>query len=170
MGALLVNHSFLHDHNLVCISDCGQAMSDDYDSLLRRLDQRVKSLLHLMLALGIKRTGSLIKKDNLWLAHESPSNGDSLLLAAGKAYASFTDFSVESLREQDLIFDESQCIGLPARLTQSIRDFGFSCVSEVHTIQYVVLNTAREQHWLLLNQGYLRLVIPLVIELLDVLP
>ena len=122
-----------------------------------------------MLALSIECTGSLIEKDNLWFAHEGPSNGDSLLLATRKAHASFTDFSVESLREQDLIFDESQCIGLPACLTQPLRDFGFGGVTKVHTVQYVVLDTAREENGLLLHQRYLRLVIPLVVELLDVL-
>ena len=81
MGALLVNHSLLHDHNLVCIPDCGQAMSDYDNSLLRSLDQRIESLLHLMLALGIKGTGSFIKKNDLGLAHECSCNGNSLLLA-----------------------------------------------------------------------------------------
>lgn len=73
------------------------------------------------------------------------------------------------MREQDFILDEGKCIGLPACLTQPLRDFGFGGVPEVHTIQYVVLDTAREEDGLLLHQRYLRLVIPLVVELLDVL-
>lgn len=43
----------------------------------------------------------------------------------------------------------------------------FRSVAEVHSVENVVTNTAREQDGLLLDESDLRLVIPLVVQVLD---
>ena len=53
MTSLLNDLSCVHDNDLVGVSDCGEPMSDDHDSLITTLDKAVQSLLHLMLTLGI---------------------------------------------------------------------------------------------------------------------
>ena len=80
-------------------------------------------LLHLMLRLSVKSTRSLIKKDDLWLAHKSPSNRDALLLSTREAGAALTHQSIITVWEQDLVLDEGQSVCLSAGLIKASLDF-----------------------------------------------
>lgn len=122
-----------------------------------------------MLALSIECARSLIKKDDLGLAHESSCNGNPLLLSAREAHSSLTDERFEALWEQLLVLDEGQGVCLLASLDEPFVNLCFSQTANIDTIEDVVLNATREKDWLLLDESNLLLMVPCVVEVLDVL-
>jgi len=122
-----------------------------------------------VLAFGIKSAGCLIEQDYLGFADEGTSDGNSLLLTARETDAAFAHLSVESLREKELVFDESQCVGLSASLYQLLLFLCLCRIAEVNSVAYVLSDTAREKNWLLLDKGQLLLMVPRVVQVLDLL-
>ena len=122
-----------------------------------------------MLALSIECARSLIKEDDLGLAHESSCNGNPLLLSAREAHSSLTDERFEALWEQLLVLDEGQGVCLLASLDEPFVDLCFSQTANIDTIKDVVLDATREKDWLLLDESNLLLMVPCVVEVLDVL-
>ena len=83
-------------------------MGDDDARLLAFLHEDVEGLLDLVLALSIECAGCLIQENDLRLSHDSPSDGNSLLLATRQFESSFTDQSIEALWEECLVLNESE--------------------------------------------------------------
>ena len=54
-------------------------------------------------------------------------------------------------------------------LVQPRFDFVLGSVAKVNAVEYILLDTAREEHRLLLDNGYLLLMIPSVVNILDIL-
>ena len=70
MGALLHNATLLEHHNEVGMTYCGKAVGNDEEGDGRQLgrvvvEQLVKSLLNLPLALSVEGTSGLIEYDNV---------------------------------------------------------------------------------------------------------
>ena len=74
-------------------------MGNDDDGLVVIAHEPIKGFLYLMLTFSVEGAGSLVKKQDSWLPHQSPGNRNSLLLSARKTYTSLTDHSVNTLRE-----------------------------------------------------------------------
>jgi len=119
-------------------------MSDHDHRLLGGLDQRVESLLHLVLTLCIQGTRSLVKQNDLGPADERSGDSDTLLLAAREAHTAFSHLGVEALWEEDGVLDKGERVSLAASLTQPLVDLGLARIAEVHTIQDIFLDAARE--------------------------
>lgn len=100
MATLLEQLSaFSQDKNYICILHRRQSMRH-YDhgtalagALKRRLDE--------FLALRIQRAGSLVEQKDIWIANEGTSDGNALLLTAGKRHTTRADVGVVSFRERD---------------------------------------------------------------------
>ena len=107
MSALFNNVTLPHNDDLVSIDDRAQTMSDDDHSLLLLLKQGVKSLLHLMLALSIESTRSLIQKKDARLTNQGTSDGNALLLATRETHASLADLGIETFWEENLVVEEA---------------------------------------------------------------
>lgn len=80
MRAALYDQAVLHHKDLISVSDCAQSVSDNHNRLLARLNQLVKSLLYLELALSVQGRSSLIQEEHFWFADKCSSDSDTLLL------------------------------------------------------------------------------------------
>lgn len=139
----LLDHVALAEHDdLVGITDGRQSVRDDDARLRASLDQLIKSLLHLMLRLGIEGTRCLIKQDDLWLPDESPGNGDTLLLATREAHASLTHERVKALWEEQLVLDESERVGLATGFLEAVLDLLLGEAGDINAVEDVVADAA----------------------------
>lgn len=82
-------------------------------------------MLDLKLALGVEGTGSLIEEEDARLANEGASDSNPLLLATRQSCTSFTDNSLETMREQDLVIKEP-ATGLLASKFDALINLGVS--------------------------------------------
>jgi len=101
------NITLLHDDNLVGVDNGTESMSDNDDSKHFFFKQLVESFLHLVLALSIQSASSLVKKQDSRSSDEGTSDCNSLLLATREAASSLTDLGVNTIREKNLIVEES---------------------------------------------------------------
>ena len=144
-------------------------MRNDDARLRAGLDQLIKSLLHLMLRLGIEGTRCLIEQDDLGLPDESPGDGDALLLATREAHASLTHERVEALREEQLVLNEGQCVSLTTGLLEPGLDLRLGEARDIDAVEDVVTDAAGEQDWLLLDKSDLLLMVPRVVQVLQII-
>lgn len=144
-------------------------MSDYNDCLLWICNQFVESFLHLVLAFGIKSASRFVKKNDLRVANKSSSYSDSLLLAAGETQTALTNFGIEALWEQSFVLYKAKGAGLSTSFAHPLSDLFFTCISEIDSVDKIFFNTAWKKCWLLLDQSDLRLVVPLIVEIFDVL-
>ena len=117
VGALLNDLTLAHDNDLVCVPDGGETMRDDNHGLLRRLDQGVECLLHLMLALSVQGARSFVQQDDLGSSHEGPGDCNALLLPTRETHAALTHCRVEALWEELLVLDEGERVRLVTGLS-----------------------------------------------------
>lgn len=128
----------------------------------------VQCFLYLVLAFGIESARRLIQKNHLGLTNESPGDGNPLLLPARESYATFADETIEAFGEEFLILDKAQAVGHAAGFSQSLHDLIFAGTLKVDTVQDVVLDAAGEEDWLLLDESQLLLMVPCVVQVLQV--
>ena len=118
MGTTLLDLTTLHHNNLICITDSAQSVSYDDNCLFARGDKTVKSLLYLMFTVSIESTGSLVKKQNLWLSDQSSGNCNSLLLSSWELDSSLSNYSIVRKREQVFVVKHCPC-GSPSPWRQA---------------------------------------------------
>ena len=167
MRSLLNNLTLAHDDDLVCGHDGRQAMRDHDHRLLLLLQESVQSLLDLVFAFSIECTGGLIEKQDARLADEGASDSDSLLLATREAHATLTHFGIHTIGEKRRVQQKAATSLLEGSL-ESFLDLSIGELGAVKAVQHVVSNRAREEARLLLHNSELGLMVPLSVNLLDV--
>lgn len=116
MGAVLDDLAFVDHNDRVGISDSTQPVRD-YDYCLGDfwvLENLVESLLYLMLGLGVKGAGCLVKEEDLGLPDQCSSNRNPLLLSSRQLDSSLSNKSIIGIWEDLLVADEVVDIGLLA--------------------------------------------------------
>merc|ERR1711907_530924 len=110
------------------------------------LHERIQSLLHEVLGLGIQRTCRLIQEKDRRIQKHSTSNGDSLLLATTQSDTTFPNGRGKSVREFP---DKVESIG-------GLRGCFHLLVGHIcpHPVGDVVPDAACKQHWLLTYQSH----------------
>ena len=166
MSALFHDLALLEDDDLVGISNSGETVRDNDACLLSH--ELVQCFLYLVLAFGIESACRLIQKNHLRLANESPGDGDPLLLAAGEPDTALAHETIETFGEQCHVLDKAKAVSHAAGLSQPLHNLILAGALKVDTVQDVVLDAAGEEDWLLLDESQLFLMIPCVVQVLQV--
>lgn len=169
MVALFNHFTLAKDNDLVSVADRGESMGNHDARLLLGRDKSIEGLLHLVLTLSVQGTRGLVEEKHRRLAHKGPGDGDSLLLTTGEAETSFTNDGFVALREELLIVDEGESVGLAASIFHHLVEVGVGEASLVDTIHDVLADRAREENRFLLHQSDLLLMVPLIVKVLNVL-
>jgi len=104
----------------------------------------------------------------LRVANESSGDSNSLLLASRESDSSLANNSVKAFREDLFIHDEIVTVSILASLLEHLVD-GLLCLSfQVDSIEDVVLDRVREKNRLLLHYSNLSLMVPGVVDVLQV--
>lgn len=151
MVASLFNLTILHDNNLICISDGAQAVSNHQNCLLSALDKLVKSLLHLMFTFSVQSRGCLVENEQFRLTDECTSDSDSLLLPSGELHTTFADNGLVVQREVLYIMDEVVSVWRFGSFVHHSKFLFIWFSIKVQTVENVVLDSAWEEHGLLLH-------------------
>ena len=122
MSSFFDNLAVFEHHNFAGISDGRKSMSDNNNRLITCRLQLVKSLLHLVLALSIKRAGSLIKQQHFRLPNQSSRDRDPLLLTARKPDAALANLGIEPFWKQLFVKYEGENVCLRACKHKSLLD------------------------------------------------
>mmetsp|Transcript_46441 Transcript_46441/g.132386 ORF Transcript_46441/g.132386 Transcript_46441/m.132386 type:complete len:242 (+) Transcript_46441:2140-2865(+) len=96
-GARLDDASAVHDDDLSCLQDGGQAMRDDHGR--PPLHDALQGLLHLTLRLRIEGAGRLVHQQDRRVLEHRPRDRDPLLLAPGEGPPELRDLRLQSLRQ-----------------------------------------------------------------------
>lgn len=110
MRSCLYDLAVLQNDNSVAVLNRGEPVRYDDDRLLMLRDEVFDRLLNLVFAFCVQGAGCLIKNQNLWVFDQSPSDGDSLLLAARQLDAPFADHCLKPFRKQVFVVDEGLSI------------------------------------------------------------
>ena len=95
MAAFLCDLPILQDDNLVGILNGGESMgNDDGGAALPGL---VQCLLHYLLTLCVQGRGGLVQEKDPGVSHQSPGNGDALLLSSTQLSPLGSNISVVTL-------------------------------------------------------------------------
>lgn len=168
MSAFLHDLTLFENDDLVSILDSRESVGNDYASLLSGLHELIKSLLDLMLTLSVKRAGGFVQQDHLGLANQGSSDSDTLFLASRESDTSLTNETIKALREEFHVLNEIEAVGHAACFSEAFHDLILTGTFKVDTVKNIVLDTAREQDWFLLNESDLLLMVPLVVQVLQV--
>ena len=97
MAAALDQASVIQDVDHIRISDGRETVcNDDCRAVFRKL---IECLLYFLLRLGIKGRCRFIENDNRRILEEDASDGDTLLLPAGKLHAALADLRLIAIRK-----------------------------------------------------------------------
>lgn len=150
MGAVLDDLTFVNNDDCIGIFDGTQSVRDD-DYCLGNcgvLEDLIESLLHLMLGLGIKGAGRLIKEQYLRLPNQCPSNSNSLLLTSRQFDSSLSNKSLIGIWENSLIAHERVDICLLAsELNFFLRGHRAESISDI------IIDRSGKEDWLLLHNS-----------------
>jgi hypothetical protein len=91
-----------------------------------------------------------------------------LFLATGKTDSSFSNNGIETFGEDVFIHDEVVAVGILASGLEHVVDLLLGFVSDRNSVKDVVLNGVGEQNRLLLHDSNLRLMVPGVVDVLQV--
>ena len=92
MGTDFLDFAVLHDDDLIGVLNGGKPMGHDEGRAI--FHESRQSGLNLEFAFGVQGTGGFIKDKNGSILQKGTCNRETLLLAAGKAVAGFSDGSV----------------------------------------------------------------------------
>ena len=111
MAAALEQASVVQNVDHIRISDGRETVcNDDRRAVFRKL---IECLLYFLLRLGIKGRCRFIKNDDRRILEEDASDGDTLLLPAGKLHAALADLRLIAIRKlSDEIIRRCQTCGL----------------------------------------------------------
>ena len=168
MRSLLNDVALTHADDLVSADNCAESVRDHDHCLLLLFKQSVQGLLDLVLTVSVECAGGLVEEKDPWPTHKGSRDGNALLLSARKSHAPLTDLGVEPLREQLLVIEEATA-GLLQSNLQTLIYITLLKAGLVKAIQDVLPDRAGEEAWLLLDDGELLLVVPLRVDLLNVL-
>lgn len=74
--------TLIHDHDLVCIADSGQAVgNDEAGAVFHELDH---GILDLLFRTGVNRGGCLVQDQDLGICQNRTGNGHELPLSVGQ--------------------------------------------------------------------------------------
>ena len=168
MGTFLDDLTLPHHNDLVSIDDRAQPVGDHDNSLLLFFKKLVEGLLDLELALGVQSTGRLVEEQDARLADQGTCNRDSLLLATRKGRTALTDNRVHPIGKELLIVKEAATC-LPKGELDAFFNLRLRQTSLIKAIDDVVPDGDREEAGLLLDDGKLGLMVPLSVDLLDIM-
>lgn len=168
VGSLLNDVTLLHHHDLVCIDDRTKSVGNDNDCESVLGKELIESFLDLVFTFGVKSTSGFIEEKDSWSSNKGASDSNSLLLATRKTTTSLADLGLEAIWEEDLVVKEAA-----TRLFKSCFKPTFNLLItetlSIEAIKNVFTDGIGEESWLLLNNSELFLMIPPVVDFLDVL-